>query len=79
MSGSKLNRRNFFRLGTRSAVGAALAMQTACLKSPEAEKAFDRELKPHIEAETNGVNGIVKKIESCSTELRRQEAARIFS
>jgi hypothetical protein len=45
----------------------------------EAEKAFDRELKPHLEAETNGVNGIVKKIESCSTELRRQEAATIFS
>ena len=45
----------------------------------EAEKAFDRELKPHLEADTNGVNGIVKKIESCSTELRRQEAATIFS
>lgn len=44
----------------------------------EAEKAFDRALKPHLEAETNGVNGIVKKIESCSTELRRKEAATIF-
>ena len=44
----------------------------------EAERAFDSALKPHLEADTNGVNGIVKKIESCSTELRRQEAAKIF-
>ena len=45
----------------------------------EAEKAFDRELKPHLEAETSGINSIVNKIESCSTELRRQEASKIFS
>lgn len=45
----------------------------------EAERAFDSALKPHLEADTNGVNGIVKKIESCSTELRRQEAAQIFA
>ena len=35
MAGSKINRRHFFRLGTQSALGATLAMQAACLKSPE--------------------------------------------
>jgi len=35
MAGSRINRRNFFRLGTQSALGATLAMQAACLKLPE--------------------------------------------
>lgn len=45
----------------------------------EAERAFDSALKPHLEADTNGVHTIVKKIESYSTELRRREASKIFS
>lgn len=44
----------------------------------EAEKAFDKVLKPHIE-EANGVNDIVNKIEARSITLRRDEASRIFS
>ncbi|MBN2318415.1 MAG: hypothetical protein JXR49_05025, partial [Acidobacteria bacterium] len=39
MADSKINRRNFFRLGTQSALGATLAIQAACLKSPESVKA----------------------------------------
>jgi thiosulfate reductase/polysulfide reductase chain A len=35
MAGSKIDRRHFFRLGTQSAIGVTLAMQVACLKSPE--------------------------------------------
>ena len=44
----------------------------------EAEKGFDSALKPHIKKETNGVNDIVNRMESCTTRLRREEASRIF-
>lgn len=44
----------------------------------EAEKAFDNALKPHLQKDTNGVNDIVNKIEACTTQLRREEATRIF-
>lgn len=43
-----------------------------------AEKAFDKILKPHLKRETNGVNDIVSQIEACTTDLRRQEASKIF-
>ncbi len=39
MAGSKIDRRHFFRLGTQSALGAALVAQAACLKSPESVQA----------------------------------------
>lgn len=44
----------------------------------EAEKAFDNALKPHLQKETDGVNDIVNKIEVRTTQLRRDEASRIF-
>lgn len=44
----------------------------------KAEKAFDNVLKPHLNNETSGVNDIVKKIETCATDLRREEASKIF-
>jgi len=39
MAGNKLNRRNFFRIGAQSALGAALVAQTGCLKTGESETA----------------------------------------
>lgn len=44
----------------------------------EAEKAFDNALKPHMKKDTDGVTDIVKKIEACTTRLRREEASKIF-
>ena len=44
----------------------------------EAEKAFDNALKPHLKKDTNGVNDIVNRMEACTTQLRRDEASRIF-
>ena len=44
----------------------------------EAEKAFDNALKPHLKKDTNGVNDIVNTIEVCTTQLRREEASKIF-
>ena len=44
----------------------------------EAEKAFDNALKPHLKKDTNGVNDIVHTMEACTTQLRREEASRIF-
>lgn len=44
----------------------------------EAEKAFDNALKPHLKKDTEGVNDIVNTIEVCTTQLRREEASRIF-
>ena len=44
----------------------------------ESEKAFDNALKPHLNKDTNGVSDIVKTIEACTTQLRRQEASKIF-
>lgn len=44
----------------------------------DVEKGFNRELKPHINAETPDANGIIQSIERCCIEIRRAEAERIF-
>lgn len=44
----------------------------------QVEREFDAALKPHLENTTEGVNGIIKLMETSVTHLRRQLAEAIF-
>ena len=44
----------------------------------EAEKRFDRALKPHISESTPGAGSIVDRMEKCCADLRRKQATSIF-
>jgi hypothetical protein len=44
----------------------------------DAEKQFDRALKPHLNESTPGANGIVATMEKCCADLRRKQATSIF-
>lgn len=44
----------------------------------KAEKKFNKTIKPHLEEEHSGINGVVDAMELQSEELRREGAERIF-
>jgi hypothetical protein len=44
----------------------------------KAEKKFNKAIKPHLEEEHSGINGVVDAMELQSEELRREGAERIF-